>query len=561
MAEPVALGPAAEHEDAEGLPLVPARMLNAFVYCPRSFFLEWIHGEWAESEDTLLGSMVHTRVDEEAGTLPTPEELVEGATGRAQSLMLSAPVLGIVAKVDLVEVSEAKVVVVDYKKGRPGREGPREPELVQLCAQIMALRENGYPCQSGVLYYAETKQRVPVALTPELEAKVLEALAKLRETAAAGQLPPPLVDSPKCVRCSLAGICLPDETNLLTGREVDEVRRLAPAKEDAAPLYILEQGACLGKDGDRLVIRSPEGEPASLRLLDISQVSLYGNVQVSSQTVRALLQQGIPIFHHTYGGWLVGVTAPVMGQNVHLRIAQYTAVQSEAVALPLAKALVAGKLRNQRTILRRNHNKIGDHVLQEFSRLARAAGGVRSFDELLGIEGVAGRLYFRHFADILKDPMGFELEGRRRRPAPDPVNALLSFLYSLLLKDAVKALLAVGLDPYAGIYHRPRPGRPSLALDLMEEFRPLVADSAALRLLNSGMLGDDDFLRCGPACALKDPARRKVVEAYESRMNSLVQHPIFGYRATYRRTLEIQARLLGRALLGELASYPPFCTR
>jgi CRISPR-associated protein Cas1 len=195
------------------------------------------------------------------------------------------------------------------------------------------------------------------------------------------------------------------------------------------------------------------------------------------------------------------------------------------------------------------------------ARLSRIATGASSVDQLLGIEGVAAKLYFRNFAGMLREPMGFDAEGRGRRPSPDPVNATLSFLYALLLKDAAKALLTVGLDPYIGLYHALRPGRPSMALDLMEEFRPLVCDSTVLRIFNTGALKGEDFMRVGPACALKDSARKKVILAYEARMQSLARHPIFGYRASYRRILEIQARLLARTLLGEIETYPPFVTR
>jgi CRISPR-associated protein Cas1 len=144
---------------------------------------------------------------------------------------------------------------------------------------------------------------------------------------------------------------------------------------------------------------------------------------------------------------------------------------------------------------------------------------------------------------------------------PDPVNAMLSFLYALLLKDAMRAALAVGLDPFRGIYHRIRPGRPSLALDLMEEFRPLVADSTVLWLVNNRVVSQENFVRRGPACALKDSGRRRVIEAYEARMDTLVQHPVFGYQISYRRVLEVQARLLARAITGELPAYRPFTTR
>jgi CRISPR-associated protein Cas1 len=230
-------------------------------------------------------------------------------------------------------------------------------------------------------------------------------------------------------------------------------------------------------------------------------------------------------------------------------------------SLEIARAIVSGKLQNQRTLLRRNHPDCPQGALRELGRLVKAARQARDADRLFGIEGLGARVYFGHFGGMLRDAMGFDAAGRDRRPSPDPVNAMLSFLYALLVKDAVRALLAVGLDPYRGIYHRMRPGRPSLALDLMEEFRPIVADSVVLWLVNNRVVSADDFIRRGPACALKEGTRRRVIEAYEARMETLVQHPVFGYQVSYRRVLEVQARLLARALSGELTAYRAFTTR
>lgn len=185
---------------------------------------------------------------------------------------------------------------------------------------------------------------------------------------------------------------------------------------------------------------------------------------------------------------------------------------------------------------------------------------------LLGMEGVAANVYFSHFAGMLKylddtNAPEFIFSARNRRPPTDPVNALLSFLYSLLVKDITVTLLSVGFDPYLGFYHKPKYGRPALALDLMEEFRPLVADSTVISLINNREISPKDFVRRGPAVALKPDGRKKVLQAYERRMNALVTHPIFGYSISYRRILEVQIRLLARHISGEIPAYEPFCTR
>jgi CRISPR-associated protein Cas1 len=178
------------------------------------------------------------------------------------------------------------------------------------------------------------------------------------------------------------------------------------------------------------------------------------------------------------------------------------------------------------------------------------------------------RLYFADFSGMIKPDEGvkaaelaFDFEGRNRRPPRDPVNALLSLGYSLLAKDLTVACYAVGFDPYVGFYHQPRFGRPALALDLMEPFRPLIADSAVLTAVNTGMVTPQDFVRVGGSVALTTAGRKAFFRAYELRMDTLVTHPLFDYRVSYRRLLEIQSRLLARMLEGEIAEYPVFTTR
>jgi CRISPR-associated protein Cas1 len=549
-------------EPAAGNPtLLPARMLNEFVYCPRLFFLEHVQTEFAHSEDTLAGRLVHRRVDREQGGLPPAPELSPGDRVAASGVLLSSERLGLVARIDLLQGDGDEVHPVDYKKGAPGRDGPWEPDRVQLCAQGLILEDNGYRCSSGVLYYAATRQRFVVPFDAALRQRVVEVAAEARKVAAQALPPPPLVDSPKCPRCSLVGICLPDEVNLLRGVALAEVRRLVPARDDAGPVYVLEQGTVVGKRGERLAIRRPDGSEESVRLLDTSHLCLFGNAQVSAQAVRALAEREIPIFHLTYGGWLTAVTTGVPHRNVELRAQQYRVADDADAALSFARAFVVGKVRNQRTLLRRNAREDVTSALREMARLARRAQQAAGAEELLGVEGAAARAYFAHFGRLLKPPLEFDFRARVRRPPTDPVNALLSFLYSLLVKECLSAVLAVGLDPYRGLYHRVRYGRPSLALDLAEEFRPLVADSTVLTLVNNGMVGAGDFIRRGPACALKAEARRTVIRAFEERLDTLIRHPLFGYGISYRRILVVQARLLARAIGGEIPAYRPFTTR
>ena len=218
---------------------------------------------------------------------------------------------------------------------------------------------------------------------------------------------------------------------------------------------------------------------------------------------------------------------------------------------------------NCRTLLRRNRANPDPVSLSELKQLARKARAAESIESLLGIEGTAARRYFSDFSGMLKGTgtEDFDLDGRNRRPPRDPINALLSFCYSLLAKELSLAVRSVGLDGMLGFYHQPHFGRPSLALDLMEEFRPVIADSVVIGAINNGIVQSADFVRAAGAVALTQPARKRLILSFERRMDQLVTHPVFDYRISYRRVLEVQARLLSRVLLGELPRYPEFHVR
>lgn len=543
--------------------LVPARMVNEFCYCPRLFFLEWVQARFHDNLDTVQGRDHHRRVDREEGAVPLPDE---GEVKAARSVLLSSERLGLVARVDLLEGDGREVRPVDTKRGRPPDIPERawEPERVQLCVQGLLLRENGYQCSEGVLYFADARVRVTVAFDPPLVERTLELVRSLRDQAASDEPPPPLVDSPKCPRCSLVGICLPDETNALAARSELPVRRLLPRDPAPRPLYVTEQGVWVGKRDNRVEVTRKGERLESLRLLDVSQLCVFGNVQVSSQLLRELFAREVPVCWFSYGGWFSGMANGLPSKHVELRRRQ-VAVAGQG-GLGIARRLVEGKIRNSRTLLRRNARTDIDRELSVLQELAARAAGTTSVPALLGVEGAAARTYFSAFPAMLagREKMpgpAFTMEGRNRRPPRDPVNALLSYVYGLLVKDFTAVLLAVGFDPYLGFYHRPRFGRPALALDLAEEFRPLVAESVVINLLNNGEVGASDFVVRAGGVGLTPEARKQVLRAYERRLDVEIVHPRFGYRVTYRRVFEVQSRLLGAHVLGEVPEYAAFLTR
>jgi CRISPR-associated protein Cas1 len=539
--------------------LIPARMLNQYAYCPRLFFLEWVDQLWADSADTAEGDWRHRRVDAGGGAAPLP---AEGTVKQARSVELASERLGITATLDLLESTGSGVVPVDTKKGRPKPDGgPWEADAIQLCAQVLLLRDHGYTAERGEIFYAGTRQRVPVYITPSLVEQTLRIVAEARDTATRLAPPPPLRSSPKCSHCSLAGICLPDEVNVLAGREEGRPRRLIAADPDAHPLYVTEQGSTIGIDGAQLVVSKFREELVSVRLIDVLHVAPFGNVQMTAQCLRTLFDHDINVFHFTYGGWLTGASTGMPSKNVMLRVRQAGMAARRDLAVP--RKMIQGKIRNGRVLLRRNGDSL-DRVVGQLAGLAEKAGQAADATSLLGIEGAAARLYFEAFPSLLRSEglPGPTFSGlRNRRPPTDAVNCLLSFCYALLAKEMLAACLVVGFDPYLGLFHRPRFGRPALALDLAEEFRPLLADSCVLTLVNNREVGLSDFVTRAGAVSLTAEGRRKVLRAWERRMTTTVQHPVFGYSVSYRRAAELQARILAAHLAGELPAYEPMVTR
>jgi CRISPR-associated protein Cas1 len=546
--------------------LVPARMLNEFAYCPRLFYLEWVEGLWEENADTAEGELAHARSDRGGGRLPPPDETDDdGWAGKARAVTLDAPELGVIAKIDLIESEDGSVSPIDFKKGRPRPDGrPWEPELLQMAAQILVLRANGYRCERGFISFRETRTRVAVEVDEALEREVRSRLRELRATAARAEAPAPLVASPKCPRCSLVGICLPDELNALqASRETPRPRRLIAMRPDSAPLYVQEAGAVVRLSRGRIEVSKGRETLASLRRIDVSEVALFGPASISAPALRELAASGIPVTHFSYGGRFQALTVGLEPNNIELRIAQFRTADDQEASLRLARRFVAGKIRNQRVLIRRNGGESVADAVRELLRLARRAERAPDLGSLLGIEGAAAREYFRSLGRLVEPGSAgeFEFQRRSRRPPRDRPNAILSFLYALLVKECALACRRVGFDPLLGFFHRPRFGRPALALDLMEECRPLLADSVLLTLINGRRLTRGDFLVRAGTVTLTASGRRAVIAAFERRMTTESIHPTFRYRVVYRRALELQARILAAALLGEVPEYRPLVTR
>jgi len=640
----------------------PCRGVAEYAYCPRLFYYMTVEGVFVPSHDTEAGARVHKRVDkpsavdrahpitggsDKASPLPRGTEPGEGAS-RSQpdsvgngehaeitnlhdsvadpdrprtvrSLALTSVRYGITGKLDLAEIVGERATPVEYRKGRPKRTGPASPhgdelmedvlqlgtveawptDRVQVGLQAILLEEAGFTVTEAVIYYASEKLRLTLVVDDALKQEALRTLADAKR-ASQGPRPMPLVNDPRCPRCSLQPICLPDEVNhqrlsqvtisagdaavsasstatsgeastpktgpANTGVDLTP-RRLWPPRDDGIQLVLQREGVRVGVRGHSVRITDKDGSVVrDLPLANIESLALLGGVQVSTQALAVFADQEVPVAFLSAAGRLVAMMDPMGPTSAAVRLAQVRVLDRPEKALELAKAVVHAKIHNQRTLLMRNHPSLPDLAANTMLMALRDAEKAQTMDELRGHEGNAAAMYFRHFAGMFKPTAEaiareFDSNGRKRRPPPDPVNSTISFGYAMLANECVASARLASLEPTIGALHAARPGRPALALDLMEPFRPLIADSVAISAFNRGELVEGHFQRTAAGCAMTDSGRKAFFSAYGRRMETEVTHPVFEYRLSYRRMLMLHARLVAAWLLGEIPSLAFLTTR
>jgi CRISPR-associated protein Cas1 len=594
--------------------VLPVRMCNELVYCPRLFHIEHVQGLFVESADTIRGAGQHDRAARRSQVRKKPSAPItpdldpwQGLVPRA--LDFESATWGIRGRLDMLELAEDSAVVIEAKHGSaPNTSEHRWGEhpllyrawpadVVQVGLYIALLRDQGIRCDEARLYYRGNDVHTVIDWSDALERCLRDVVQEARRVALLEIAPDPLLDSPKCFGCSLHGICLPDEHYALKAAEppLTPIRRIIPSREHRTIVHVTSPGTMIRKESDALILAGRDGEAERLLLKDVCHVAIYGPSQITSQCLQHLLIHGVPVSHHTSAGRLLGISAPLTTQNIGLRRAQYRAADDPERCLYIARALVLAKIRNQRTILKRYRRGIeaalddeggelpnwavpaaaeGDDndeptsayavtagALAQMQHALRAAERDTALDVLRGHEGEAAAAYFSALPAILPAPWRGDFCGRSRRPPRDRVNALISFGYSLLVRDTSAALARIGLDPMLGFFHAMLPGRPALALDLMEPFRAAWVDAAVLRLLATNGIDRADFHVSTSGVVLTDSGRNALIAAYERRADELTTHPRFGYRMSYRRLLELEARVLGKWLIGEIDAFTPLWTR
>lgn len=322
-------------------------------------------------------------------------------------------------------------------------------------------------------------------------------------------------------------------------------------------LYVTQPDAVLSKkyEAFSIALKQEDGawQKRSVPAQTVEQVVLMGNPQMTGDALTYALELGMPVHYLTSFGKYLGSALPGYSRNGQLRLAQYAAYSDSAHRLNLVQSFVTGKIRNQYHVLYRHGQK--DNPLQNRKKLVMKQ---TTLNQVRGVEGMAARDYFAGWKAMVEPDWTFN--GRSRRPPKDPVNALLSFGYGLLRVQVTSAVHMAGLDPYIGYLHDVHHGQPALVLDLMEEFRPLIADNVVLSFLNNREVTASDFRESLGAYTLSDDARKKFLQAFERKMISEFKHPVFEYRCTYRRAVELQARLLARHLQEDIP-YKPLTVR
>lgn len=550
------------------MPPMPVRRLQNFVYCPRLFYYQWVEDIFVDNADTVEGFAVHSKAD-----TPTRLQDVENLDlpeGRSiRSLQLENTELGLVGKIDILEGGAEGIEVVDYKKGSARRDEhgvriAKEADAFQIAAYALLLRGEGRNAERAWIYYAADKRRVEVLLTAELLDSCIGKIAEARTLAVSGKCPPPLVDDPRCPHCSAYPVCLPNESAHWVGtpqsKAPKELQAPRPPGDEGEIVVVQTPGASVGLRTGQIVVSTKSETLGKFPVEQVHAIYLYGAVQLTAQASVAFLERGIDVAYFSPAGRFLGLLRGLPASGVDARLGQYKLFTEPFTRLRLAREIIRGKIHNQRVLLMRN-GEASAHTIERLARLREDTKNAASLQELMGIEGSAAALYFEAFPTMLRENWAFHFKERNRRPPRDPVNALLSMGYSMLSKELSGVCHAVGLDPFLGFLHQPRYGRPALALDLMEEFRPLIADSVAVNIINRGEIRESDFIHSASGVFLNENGRRAFWENYFRRMDSEVSHPAFGYKMSYRRMFEVQARQLWRFVRCEASDYTAFTTR
>jgi CRISPR-associated protein Cas1 len=535
----------------EHAPSLRIMSLHALAYCPRLFYLEEVEQIRVANAAVFAGRELHAALEADEDGVRTRLDLAD-------------PDIGLVGKVDAIRRRDGSLLPYEHKRGRCRRDGSAAAawpsDRLQVIAYAVLIESTtGATIPEGRIRYHADNVTVRVPIDDQARADLAEAIATARGLRESTDRPPVAANERLCIRCSLAPVCLPEEVRQADDPDRDPLR-LYPPDRDGTTLHIMTPGTGVGRGGDSLIVKPPDGQTASKHpIREIDSLLLHGYTQVTTQALNLCVDRGVPVHWLTTTGRHVASLTATTGQ-VQRRVRQYRALSDEAVCLRLAKALVRAKVEGQHRYLLRASR--GDVDVRE--AMAPDLAPIRSAlafldaapdrERLRGLEGSAAVGYFRGLTRLLSPavPESLRYTTRSRRPPLDRFNALLGFGYGLLHTAVMRAVLAAGLEPALGFFHTPRSAAHPLVLDLMELFRVPLWDLVLVGSLNRGQWDPDaDFVATKAKVWLSDGGRRKAVGLFEARLDETWKHPVVGYSLSYARNLELEARLLEKEWSGE----------
>jgi CRISPR-associated protein Cas1 len=488
----------------------------------------------------------------------------EEVEGEWLTLTLESERWGLVGKIDCVRRWDGMLIPYEHKRGRSARgqaggAAAWPSDRLQVVAYAALLEEHtGRTVTEGRVRYHADNTMVRVPMDAQAHTDLQRAIARARALQSSVERPPVADNERLCVRCSLAPVCLPEETRLAQQSDYKTIR-LFPADDDRQVLHVLTPGAKIGRKGDQLEVTAKEAEPQRYPVQEIGQVVLHGFAQITTQALRLCAEREVGVHWVTMGGRYMGAWTAGAGP-VQRRIRQYKALTDPAVCLRLAKQLAEARVRGQLSVLLRASRDVGratavvKDAISGMRKLLRPLTHADSLESLRGYEGSIAAQYFGALPDLIAPEVSALMrpDGRNRRPPRDRCNALLSFGYALALKDVMNAILVVGLDPALGFYHQPRSQAHPLALDLLELFRVPLVDLPVLASINRRQWDEtEDFQVAGQQVWLSDAGQKKFIQIYERRKADQWKHPVIGHALSYARLIELEVRLLEKEWMNE----------
>ncbi|MBE9140270.1 type I-MYXAN CRISPR-associated endonuclease Cas1 [Nodosilinea sp. LEGE 07088] len=525
--------------------------LHALNYCPRLYYLEEVEQLYTQDAAVFAGRRLHV-------------ELEKDEDGDWQQFVLENEHLGLRGKVDALRTRNGQTIPYEHKRGRCYRDSNNkaqawESDRIQVLAYALLIEaELGIVVPEGRVRYHADNVLVHVPLDDQGRQDVLNCIERARQLRLSPERPPVATNERLCARCSLAPVCLPEEARLAQG-QTEHVVRLFPEDDERQVIHVTEAGTRIGKSGDQFKITKRDGKTVTLPSRQVSQLVVHSYAQLSTQAIYFCAEQDVGI-HFISGGGRYLASLDTRQGSIQRRIGQYKALSQPEQCLQLARQLVECRGQSQRKFLmrgQRNADQHRDALEQAIAQMQKTLKGVpttQSIASLLGLEGNLASLYFGALPHLISDnvALGMKFSGRNRRPPKDRFNALLSFGYSMLLKDVMNAILTIGLEPALGFYHQPRTQAPPLALDLMEIFRVPLVDMPVMASVNRNQWDvDADFNIQRDQVWLSDEGRRKFISLYERRKEEKWKHPVTQYSLTYRRLIELEVRLLEKEWMGE----------